>query len=397
MLNKQYINKLVNNVKKDIIFNRRELHKIPETGLILPKTKAYIKENLESMNIKYYETKNIDGIYGLLEGKNKDKIICIRVDMDALPIIEKTGLEFSSENENMHACGHDGHMSILLATLKILNEIKEELNGSIMFIFQPGEEGYLGAKKMMDEGLFGEIKPDIIFSSHIGNIFEELKNGEFGIGYGKVMSSLDRFKLKISGTESHGAEPHKAKDPFIPAAEILLAVQSIISREINTNEKAVISFGKINGGTAANIIPAVIELEGTVRAVNNDLRKYMDKRIGEIAYHISQAHRINAEYEYIYGAPVVENEDFLVNDFIKVLDENLEDKKYKILKNPTMIGEDFSYYLQEIPGFYYFFGSKKLTDNKYYAHHTEKFDIEEENLFRVVYANLMFIIKYLNK
>ena len=123
----------------------------------------------------------------------------------------------------------------------------------------------------------------------------------------------------------------------------------------------------------------------------------MDKRIGEIAYHISQAHRINAEYEYIYGAPVVENEDFLVNDFIKVLDENLEDKKYKILKNPTMIGEDFSYYLQEIPGFYYFFGSKKLTDNKYYAHHTEKFDIEEENLFRVVYANLMFIIKYLNK
>ncbi|MBP9479249.1 MAG: amidohydrolase [Sebaldella sp.] len=397
MLDKEYINKLVNNEKEKIIINRRELHEIPETGLILPKTKAYLKEKLENMNIKYYETENVDGIYGLLEGKNKNKIICIRADMDALPIKEKTGLDFSSKNENMHACGHDGHMSILLTTLKILNEVKENLDGSIMFIFQPGEEGYLGAKKMMDSGLFENIKPDIIFSSHIGNIFEELDNSEFGIGYDKVMSSLDKFKLKISGSESHGAEPHKSRDPFIPTAEILLAVQSIISREINTNEKAVISFGKINGGSAANIIPADIEIEGTVRAVNEELRKYMDKRIGEIAYYISKAHNVSIEYDYTYGAPILENTNSLVKDFIACLDENLDDKKYKVLKNPTMIGEDFSYYLEEIPGFYYFFGSKKLTDNKYYSHHTEKFDIDEDNLFKVVYINLMYIIKYLNK
>ena len=228
-------------------------------------------------------------------------------------------------------------MSILLTTLKILNEVKENLDGSIMFIFQPGEEGYLGAKKMMDSGLFENIKPDIIFSSHIGNIFEELDNSEFGIGYDKVMSSLDKFKLKISGSESHGAEPHKSRDPFIPTAEILLAVQSIISREINTNEKAVISFGKINGGSAANIIPADIEIEGTVRAVNEELRKYMDKRIGEIAYYISKAHNVSIEYDYTYGAPILENTNSLVKDFIACLDENLDDKKYKVLKNPTMM------------------------------------------------------------
>lgn len=396
MLNKEEINESIRNIKESIIKNRRMLHKIPEIGLKLPKTKKYIKDKLDEIGIKYYETKDVDGLYGLIEGKSRDKIIALRSDMDALPIIEKTGLAFAAENANMHACGHDGHMSIMLSTLEILNKVKNELNGSIMFIFQSGEEGYSGAEKMIKEGLFKEIKPDIIFSSHIGSIFNELENGKFGVGYGKVMSSLDTFKLEIIGKKSHGAEPHKSKDPFIPTAEILLGVQSIVSREINTKENAVISFGKILGGTAANIIPSSIELEGTVRSVSQDIRNYINKRIKEIAYYTAKAYELEIKYEYTYGAPVVENNEKLVTAFLEVLQENLPENEYKILESPTMIGEDFSYYLQEIPGFYYFYGSKSLVDNEYHAHHTEKFDIDEENLYKVVYINIMFILKYLS-
>ena len=394
MLTKEDIKENIKIVRDKIIEDRRNLHKIPEIGLKLPKTKNYIKNRLDMMGLTYHETKDVDGLYGLIEGRTKDKIIALRSDMDALPISEKTGLPFASDNGNMHACGHDGHMSIMLSTLEVLNNIKEQLNGSIMFIFQSGEEGYLGAEKMLNEGLFEIIKPDIIFSLHIGSIFNELENGQIGIAYGKVMSSLDTFKLEIIGKEAHGAEPHKSKDPFIPTAEILLGVQSIISREIDTKEKSVLSFGKIQGGTASNIIPSNIILEGTVRSVSQDIRDYINKRINEVSYYIAKAYDIEVKYEYTYGAPVLENNNELVKMFIEVLKENISNEEYKILENPTMIGEDFSFYLQEVPGFYYFYGSKKLVDDEYHAHHTEKFDIDDENLYKVVYMNIMFILKY---
>ena len=396
MTDKHQIKEIIENFKEDLVKHRRNLHRIPEIGLKLPKTIEYIKKELDSSGIKYRETKTVDGVYGLIEGKNRGKIIAVRSDMDALPIREKTGLSFASDNGNMHACGHDGHMAVMLLTLRILNQIKDNLDGSVMFIFQPGEEGYLGAEKMLKEDLFKDIKPDVIFSSHVGSIFDELGDGEFGIGFGKVMSSLDTFSLKMTGKESHGAEPYKARDPFIATAEILLGVQSIVSREINTKESAVVSFGKIEGGTAANIIPKSIELEGTVRCTDENIRNYINNRIEEIAYHTAKAYRADIDYNYIYGAPVLENNKDLVKEFIEVLRENMPENEYKILDRPTMIGEDFSYFLKEIPGFYYFFGSKRLIDGAYHAHHTEKFDINEENLYKVVYINIMFILKYLS-
>ena len=396
MTDKHQIKEIIENFKEELVKHRRNLHKIPEIGLKLPKTKEYIIKELNSSGIKYYETKTVDGVYGIIEGKHRGKIIAVRSDMDALPIEEKTGLSFASENGNMHACGHDGHMAVMLLTLKILNQIKDNLDGSVMFIFQPGEEGYLGAEKMLKEGLFKDIKPDVIFSSHVGSIFDELGDGEFGIGFGKVMSSLDTFALKITGKESHGAEPYKARDPFIPTAEILLGIQAIVSREIDTRENAVISFGKVSGGAAANIISQSIELLGTVRSTEENIRNYINKRIGETAYYTAKAHRAEIDYNYIYGAPVLENNKDLTEEFIEVLRENVSENEYKILNNPTMIGEDFSYFLQEIPGIYYFYGSKRLINGVYHAHHTEKFDINEENLYKVVYMNIMFILKYLS-
>ncbi|WP_443660173.1 M20 metallopeptidase family protein [Clostridium algidicarnis] len=382
----------VTEIEENVIKCRRCLHMIPEIGLTLPKTAKYIRDQLTLLDIEFEELSGISAIIGTIKGNGYGPTVAVRADMDALPIEEETGLEFASKNGSMHACGHDGHMSILLSVAKVLVENKEKFNGTVKLIFQPGEEGYGGAKKMIDQGVIKRHDIDFIISQHIGSIFDDLKNGEIAVGYDVIMSCLDKFSLTIKGKGAHGAQPHKAIDPITISSQVIQGIQSIVSREIDTTENAVISIGKIQGGIAHNIIPSKVEMEGTVRTTNEDIRKYISKRMEEVAKGITFGMNASYEYEYTFGYPMVRNNNFMVDKFIKAVEDILPKEKVKILNKPTMIGEDISYFLNEIPGVYFFLGSKKQVEDVYYSHHSCKFDIDEGTLYKGVLAIVQFIL-----
>lgn len=379
-------------IKENIKLNRIYLHRIPEVGLVLPKTAEYIKSVLDNMGIEYEELHGVSGIVATIIGNEEGRTIGIRGDMDALPIEEKTGLPFASTNGAMHACGHDGHMAILLEIARVLNENKDMLKGQVKLIFQPGEEGFGGAEKMIDEGILEKHPIDCIISHHIGSIFEEVENGQIAVGYGTIMSCLDKFSLTIYGKGGHGAQPHKTVDPILISSEIIQAIQSIVSREIDTSENAVISIGKIHGGTAHNIIPDSVEIEGTVRTTSEEVRLYIMKRIEEIAKGITIAMRGNYDYNYYLGYPVVRNNDEMVDRLLSSARKIFSEEEIAVLRKPTMIGEDIAYFLNRVPGVYFFLGSKKEIDGVHYPHHHCKFDIDEEVLYKGVLATVQFIL-----
>lgn len=382
----------VKKIKENINHNRIYLHRIPEVGLVLPKTEEYIKGSLKNMGIEYEELMEISGIVATIKGGSPGKTIAIRADMDALPIEERTGLPFASMNGAMHACGHDGHMAILLSIGQVLNENRDKLKGEIKLIFQPGEEGYGGAEKMIECGILERHHIDCIISHHIGSVFDEVKNGQVAIGFGTIMSCLDKFSLTIYGKGGHGAKPHKSIDPVTMTAEIIQALQCIISREIDTTENAVISIGKIHGGIAHNIIPDKVELEGTVRTTSEEVRKYISERIEQIVKGITLAMKGEYKYNYHFGYPVVTNNEELTKQLLSSARKIFSEEEVIILKKPTMIGEDISYFLNKVPGVYFFLGSKKPVNGEYYPHHHCKFDIDEEVLYKGVLATVQFIL-----
>ncbi|HCQ89365.1 MAG TPA: amidohydrolase [Clostridium sp.] len=379
-------------IEERIIKHRRYLHTIPEVGLVLPKTIEYLKNQLEELNIKFEELKKVSGIVATIGGKKEGKVIGIRADMDALPILEETNLEFASTNGSMHACGHDGHMSILLAIEEVLKENEKELKGTVKLIFQPGEEGHGGAEKMLQEGVIEKHNIQYIVSHHIGSIFEEVDNGQLAVGYGVIMSCLDKFSLVIHGKGGHGGVPHKSIDPITMTAQIIQSIQCIVSREIDTNENGVISIGKIQAGSAHNIIPEKVELEGTVRTTSEEVRNYISRRIGEIAKGVTLAMNGRYDYNYHFGYPMVENNKDLVSKLIESSKKVISDEELVILKNPTMIGEDISYFLNKIPGVYFFLGSKKAVEGEFYPHHHCKFDIDEKELYKGVLVTVQMIL-----
>lgn len=286
-------------IEDKIIHWRRELHKIPEVGLELPKTSQYIQRQLEKMGVGYRTLLNGNAIVAILTGKKKGegKVFAIRADIDALPIKEETGLDFASTNENMHACGHDGHAAILLGAVELLKDKDEDISGTILFLFQPGEEYPGGAKPMIDAGALSPM-PDAIIGLHAGNLCGEVTGDSIGIGKGAIMASMDRFFIKIVGKGAHGASPHQSIDPISIAAEVISALQRIVSRELAPTNTAVVSVTRIQGGFNQNIIPGEVELEGTVRALDEETRRFIALRIEEITTHICAAHRAEAIVEY---------------------------------------------------------------------------------------------------
>jgi len=368
----------VKNIEDEIINFRRELHKIPEVGLFLPQTKNFILNELKKMHIEVKEYKSCSGLSAII-GKKEGKVIAIRSDMDALPIKEETGLSYASTNENMHACGHDGHMAILLGIAKVLKSYEEKINGKVKLIFQPGEEKEGGAKLLVDEGVLKNPDVDMVLGIHIGNFIDEIENGTIGLYKGHFMASIDRFNIKIIGKGAHGATPHKSIDPIYISSQIILGIQEIISREIEIFTPSVISIGKISGGSAYNIIPDSVEIEGTVRTLDKKIREYIPKRMEEIILSIVKGFRALYNFEYNFGHPVVVNDDKLVDKFYESVKNVLNKERIIFLKKPTMVGEDFSYYIENIPGLYIFLSSKK--EKNPFPHHNSKFDIDEKTLY----------------
>lgn len=372
----------VKKIENEIISWRRDLHKIPELNLTLPKTVAYVEERLKELGIEYQKLVDGNAIVGIIRGKNPGKTIALRADMDALPIKEETGLEFASTNGCMHACGHDGHTAMLLGAAKILNSKKDEINGNIKLFFQPGEEYPGGALPMIEEGAMENPKVDAVIGLHEGIINEEIKKGYIGYRNGCMMASMDRFLIRVIGKGSHGAYPQMGVDPIVLAGEVILGLQKIVSREVNTNDPSVLSICRISGGYCQNIIPDSVELEGTVRATDPNTRKFIAKRIEEVVKGITLAGRGNYEIEYDFKYPPVINDVEFNKLFLNSVKKILPEDKIYEMPNPVMGGEDMAYFLEKAPGTFFFLSNPKIyEDGKIYPHHNPKFDIDENYFY----------------
>ena len=364
---------------------RRALHKIPETGVDTPQSEAYLCGELDKMGIPYKKGIGKHGIVGLIEGKKPGKVFALRADFDGLPIKEDTGLPFASTNGAMHACGHDCHAAMLLGAAKIIKDNIDSLEGTVKLIFQPGEEGCPdgpgGAKRMLDDGAFENPKPDAVAGLHIGTIWiqDGINVGDVLVHYGGMMACMDRFSITVKGKGAHGAQPNNSIDPVSIAAHIISEIQTIISREIDPLEPGIISICQIHGGSAFNIIPNECFLEGTVRALSNDMRKYLARRIGEIAKTVAEGMRGSVVFDYNWDgpAPLVNNPE-VTQEFRDMAEEMLGKDKVKELARPSMGGEDMAFFLEQVPGTFFFLNSNNPEKGKNVAHHNPKFDVDED-------------------
>ena len=384
------INQMHNEMKKW----RQDLHQIPEIGLKEYKTSEYIKNKLEEWNIEYKDGYSNTGIVACVIGNkgNSEKSIGLRADFDALPMSEKNNFDHKSKNNGMmHACGHDGHTSMLLGGLKYLSE-NPDFDGKVFFIFQPGEEGWSGGEKMIQDGLFKDFKIDEVYALHN---WPELPLGQFGVSEGPMMASVEDFDIIIKGKGGHAAIPDLAIDPVVISSQVILGIQTIISRNINPVDKALISVTKIHAGSAYNVIDDEVSLGGTIRTFKDDTRKIIEKKITETAKGISEANGAKAEIKFnrLYPATInsKEKSQFAASVARELVGEN------NVFTNvePSMGGEDFSYLLNEKPGSYLYIGQKDENHNAYL--HTTKYDFNDNLLPLGVNFWVNLVKKYFDK
>ncbi|OZV11458.1 N-acyl-L-amino acid amidohydrolase [Tissierella sp. P1] len=387
----------VKKIEEDIINWRRELHQIPEIGLDLPKTAKFIMDELDNMNIEYHTLVNGNAIVGLIKGKEEGKTIGLRADTDALPVKEKTGLEFASNNGCMHACGHDGHTAILLGVAKVLNENKDKFKGNIKLLFQPGEEYPGGAKPMIEEGALENPKVDAVMGLHLGNLGKEIPKGKIGVSYGIMMAAVDVMYIKINGKGSHGAYPHQSIDPIVTASEIVLALQTIISREVDPVEPAVVSVTRIDGGFNHNIIPDSVEIQGTIRTVNEETRQRISRRIEEIVKGVTLAHGASYEIDYEFCYPALINSEEFTKGFVESAKKIIPEEDIVEMKSPVMGAEDMSFFLQRVPGTFFYLSNMAEIDGEFHPHHNPKFDIDEGQMWKGAALIIQNTIDWLNK
>ena len=337
-------------LKKELIKIRQNIHQHPELAFKEIRTTTIIKEELKKLGITLIPLKSETGVYGLLKGEKKssnETVTALRADIDALPIQEQSGVEYQSVNEGiLHACGHDGHTAILLGVAKMLSSMKSDFSGIVKFIFQPAEEVFGGAKMMVEEGVLVNPSVNTIVALHC---YPLLEVGKIGIYDGVYMASADKFSIKIVGKGAHGAYPHKSVDPIVTAAQVVIALQEIISREINALDKAVISICGIKGGRAFNIIPEIVTLFGTVRCHNPELRNAIKEKMERIIKGVTYAYKCSYHFDYEFCVSQVINTPE-INDLIaKAAKESLGEGKVEILDYPAMGSEDFSVYLEKVP------------------------------------------------
>jgi len=366
-------------LQNELVKMRRELHQIPEIGGDLPKTKAYVIAKLEEMGIPYTENKSDSGLMAEIKGGKPGKTIALRADMDALPILEANDVDYVSKHPGcMHACGHDTHMTMLLGAAKILNENKADLCGNVRLLFQTDEEGSRGAERTVKEG--GVKGVDAVFGTHIGTIIsKDIPSGTVICTPGCCMASFDKFVIKVKGSGCHGSTPEKGVDPINIASHIVINLQEIIAREISAVKPAVLTIGHVEAGFAYNVIPSEVLIEGTIRAVEEDVRQELAKRIGEISKATAEAFRGEVDYEMIWGAPpVINNPEMakLAADCARevVGDANVIDH----VDAPNMGGEDFAYYVNEVPGAFMFLSSSNPEKHTDVPHHNAKFNVDED-------------------
>lgn len=365
-------------LQDEIVKMRRDLHQIPELGGELPKTKAYVMNKLKEYGIEFVENNNDSAIIATIKGGKPGKTIALRADMDALPIKELNEVDYVSQHDGrMHACGHDSHTAMLLGAAKVLNENKSNIPGTVKLFFQTDEEGSRGAERICGNGYMNGV--DSVFGLHIGSIIsKDLASGTIIVAPGCCMASFDKFIIKVKGNGCHGSTPEKGIDPINIASHIIINLQEVIAREIPTVKPAVLTVGHMEAGFAYNVIPSEALIEGTIRALEEDVRQTLAQRIGEIAENTAKAFRGSVDFEMVWGAPPVVNDAAMArlaaDAAIDVIGKDMVIDK---LAAPNMGGEDFAYYLKKAPGAFIFLSSsdaKKKTD---VPHHNPRFNVDE--------------------
>ena len=395
------------NIEDKLIEWRRDIHQNPELSNREFKTAEKIAKHLKSLGLEVQTNVAKTGVVGILKGKNPGKVVALRADIDALPVTERNDLPFKSQVKTtflntetgvMHACGHDTHTAILMATAEVFSKHKDKINGTVKFIFQPAEEGPPpgeegGAKLMIKDGVLKNPNVDAIFGLHINS---QTPVGTIKYKTGGIMASVERFVVNVKGKQTHGSQPWSGVDPILISAKIIDGFQTIISREARLiDEAAVITVGKITAGTRFNIIPESAELIGTVRTLDSDMRLQIMKRMNEMAADIAKAYGGSATIEWQNNTVVTNNDPELTAQILPSLHKVAGEENVQLMKATTG-GEDFSYFQEKVPGVYFFLGGMTPGNIESFPHHTPDFKIDESGLLLGVKAFTQITLDYLN-
>jgi amidohydrolase len=361
---------------------RRDFHRHPELGFRELRTSSIISRELTDLGLEVQTSVAETGVVALLKGNKPGPVVLIRADMDALPIQEETNAEYASQTPGvMHACGHDGHSAILLSVAKILHSHKNEMAGTVKFVFQPAEEGLGGAERMIIDGVLQDPKPDVTLALHLWN---DKPVGWIGISEGSSMAGAEIFKIKIRGKGGHGAAPHLAVDPILASAQIISAMQSIASRNIPPLKSSVISVCTINGGEAFNVIPQEVLLAGTIRTFDPEVRDKVLERFEVIVYGMAETMGCQADIELKRLTPAVIN-NMDIAKRVKSIAQSLYPSADVDTNNYiTMGSEDMAFLMEIVPGCFFFIGSANSEEELDASHHHPLFDFDEQALSRAV-------------
>lgn len=379
-------------IENEIINLRRKIHMYPELGFEETKTSELIYNYLKDLGLDV-KIMAKTGVVGLLKG-NGDKTIAIRADMDALPIQEENDIDYSSKIPGkMHACGHDVHTAALLGAAKILANLKDSLRGNVKFIFQPAEETTGGAQPMIEEGVLDDPKVDAIIGLHVD---PELEAGEIGLTCGKAYASSDMFDITVKGKSSHGAEPHKSVDSIVIAANIINALQTIVSRNVNPLSPVVITIGSIEGGYARNIIANKVRMSGIIRMMEEDKRDIIVERVVKISKNIAESMGGTVEFKRMEGYPCLINENRMT-DLVKISASRILGANNVKDVPPTMGVEDFAYFLKHAPGCFYKLGCGNKAKGIDKPIHNNMFNVDENCIAIGIAVHVATVLNYFNQ
>jgi amidohydrolase len=388
----------VDEILPGIIADRRFLHENPELGFQEVKTAAFVVERLRSLGVEDIRTGiNKTGVTGLIRGtaEGPGRVALVRADMDALPILEENEVDYKSKNDGvMHACGHDAHTAILLGLARVLTDRKDQFSGTVKVLFQPAEElppG--GAKGMIEEGVLEDPHVNAVFGLHMS---QGDPVGTIMVGSGPLMAAADGFKVTIQGKGGHAAYPSEGIDPVVAGAQIVVALQSLVAREVDPMQSAVVSTCVFQAGEAFNVIPDTAVLAGTVRTFNPEVRDQMEQRIREVATGVGEALRCTVDVAYTRGYPATVNDADMTQLILEAATEVVGAENVKPLA-PKMGAEDFSYFLEQRPGSYFFVGSNNEERGLTWGHHHPRFDIDEESLGSGLATMATAVLMYLER
>jgi amidohydrolase len=360
---------------------RRDLHAHPEMGFHEYRTAGIVARELGKLGLEMHTGIAETGIVALLEGEHPGPVLLLRFDMDALPIQEDTGVDYASQNPGiMHACGHDSHVAIGLSVARVLSENRSQLHGSVKFVFQPAEEGLGGAERMLEAGILENPRVDKTLSMHVWN---DRPVGWVGVAAGPIMAGGDIFSVRVQGKGGHGALPQETIDPVVATAQIITALQSIVSRNISPLDTAVVSVCRVRAGDAFNVIPQTAEIGGTFRTYRNEVRMALIERFKTLVSGIAESMECKAEIDVQVLTPAVMNDPetmrIIREAITRELPEIIQEDSYR-----SMVSEDMAYIMEKVPGSYLLIGSGYPEKSMNYGHHHPKFNINEDVLPQAV-------------